>query len=331
LSEQYLRDQSSVDLERFVSERFANADFDCGIRAVELQSQIRSMQEGPDGVDARFALRNLALKLNQNIAYPSDKRIGLVRAAISEPAESRGAGIAEDRKFSVLMLLKAGEQYIAQRDSGAWLDLLPLAVGLDLRLPESARVIKPWTVSTLVPDTTQTYKHLRKLVELAEMTSGDKGMASFRSQLASTVRFHAYAWRQGDPPNEIAERAGQLLRLAEALKDVRECYGCVPEWHWRPVMKAGTAYYRIGMEPDGVKTIRRAMEMARTIEKPDYRLGEYRFVLTELLTAKYDREELLSFVSEMKALADSLDTPIAREVRESLPRTIKTWGLDKVQ
>ncbi|MGH8622360.1 MAG: hypothetical protein ACRET3_09495, partial [Burkholderiales bacterium] len=58
--------------------------------------------------------------------------------------------------------------------------------------------------------------------------------------------------------------------------------------------------------------------------------GQYRFVLVELLSAKYNRDEILSFVSEMKALADSLDTPIAKEVRESLPRTMKTWGLDKV-
>jgi hypothetical protein len=330
-SDEQLAERASRDLESFVAERFAAADFDCATRAVELQSQSRALRKGPDGVDARFALRNLALQVNHNAAYPWDKRIALVKAAISNPAASAATGDEDERRFNVLMLLKAGEQYVVQKENGARLQALILAVELELRSPEAARVIRPWVVQTLVPDTTQTHRYLHELAVLAEITSGDHGMAAFRSELARTVHFHASGWRQGDPPSEIAARAGLLLRLAEALEDVRQCYGCVPEWHWKLVMRAGSAYYRIGMQAEGVNSIRRALEMARAIKRPDYRLSEYRFVLVELLVTKYDRREILSFISEMKALADSLDGPIAKEVRESLPQTMKTWGLDKPQ
>jgi len=315
----------SEDLQRFVVAGFASGNFDCAIRAMELQSGVRSRAAGTEGADARFALRNLALQVNRDTAYPAEMRLALIRAAVVEPAAPDAGG---ERRFNAMMLLKAGEQYVEERNTGAWLDALTGAVRLDLRQPDELRVTQPWT-GQLEPDGTQTQHYLGKLLVLAEITAGDSGMASLRTALARAVRFNASAWRQGASAEVISERAAQLLGLAEALKDVRQCFGCVPEWHWRPVMLAGTAYYRIGMRAEGERIIRRAMEMARAIEKPDYRLGEYRSVLVELLTAKYDREALLGFAGEMKTLADSLDTPIAKEVRESLPRILKTWGLDR--
>lgn len=314
--------------EQYVEQLFQAGDDLCGMLAAELQARELSDKDGEIGSNARFALRNFTLRINQNEYYLAEMRLQFIKTVVFGLAGPPGHATPSENKFNVLTLLKAGEEFRLQQDTGSWLEALAFAIQLDLRMAEVDRTIRPGMVHEITPSS-QTYKNLGQLVTLAELTQGVQSMASFRSQLAFITYYQGFAWTSTDSSAVIADRAKYLLQLAAALGDVHEGFGLVPAWHWKPVMQAGTAYYRIGVLKGGTDQIRRAIGMARAIENPDERLGQYRFVLDDLHTAKYDRSEILAFVDEMKALAESLDTPLAKEVRESLTRAIKNWGLDK--
>jgi hypothetical protein len=317
-----------------VRSRFEAREYACAQRAARLYAGAAAKQPGEEAIDRRFALRNLTLDLVADTAHPVAPRMDLLRNAIATLAENGKTGGAEggeEAKYDVLMLAKAGlELRNRQRDTGAWLDTLILAVRVDKKLPSGQRTLrKAWYVSELVPQgNNETRQYLDRLLTLAEETKGDPDFVWLRSLIAQYVNFYGYGWISKDSAEQVLQRAGLLIQLADSLADVQQCYGCGQNWYWMPIMRAGVAYHRLGMAEPAAKNVERAMNLAKGIEDPNRRLGEYRFVLTELLAAQYDRKVVRELLREMQALADSLDTPIGKEMRESLPRTIKKWGLE---
>jgi hypothetical protein len=102
---------------------------------------------------------------------------------------------------------------------------------------------------------------------------------------------------------------------------------------WRPIMNVAAAYESQGMTVEGFLYIQKAVQIASRISDPNHRLGTYRFVLSDLCSIHYHfagqseqeriKKTIISVAEEMSQLANSLDTEIAIEVRESLERKLK--------
>ena len=82
-------------------------------------------------------------------------------------------------------------------------------------------------------------------------------------------------------------------------------------------MKVGAAYKRLGLSDEAKVYVEQAIQIVRSQTDRNSRLGEYRYVLGELIVMPYDRQAILSFLDEMEELANALDTPIAKEVRSA--------------
>jgi len=314
----------------FIKTRFDASDYTCAIHAAQLRAGSLANIQGNEGVDARFGLRELAISISRDDSSPRSERLSLLKAVVPAVATNDSTETKEDLQADVRMLFSAAQAFQAQKDVASWLDILAVAIHLDRQLADPDRRIRSWEIqSNLVPDTTQTYQYVDRLATLAEETRGDKVLEGFRSSLAHIAYYNVSAWKQGDTRDAILERCTQLLRLTDALSDVKSCFGCVPEWHWQPIMQVGAAYMRLEMPKEGKAYIDRAFQMAQEIQNPDYRLGQYRFLLTELLVLHYDRDAILRLANEMKGLAESMDTPIAKETRASLPDTLRRWKIDQ--
>ena len=67
---------------------------------------------------------------------------------------------------------------------------------------------------------------------------------------------------------------------------------------------------------------------ARGIENLNYRLSQYRFLLPELLQSSYRHPAVREVVADMRLLLSSLDTAIAKEMRETLDATLQRWNFE---
>lgn len=309
----------------FVKSRFEASDFLCAIDSTQILAKSFATLPGRNGFDARFALREMALTINKNTNYDSKMRVALLNAAAISLAMNT-AKSTEEVQADVRMFFNAGKEFQLQHDVTAELDMMAQAIRQDRLLPDVNRRISP--VEIITPIQTEAYRHIDQLVVLAQLTRGDKILESFRPQLAFITYYDLTAWRQDDSRDVILERCRQLLRLTDALSDVTTCFGCVPEWHWKPLMQVGVAYQRLGMTAEAKEYIDQAIQVVHGIQNRDYRLGQYRFVLVDLLGARYSPSEIRSLAGEMMELANSLDTPLAKEQRASIPRTLKNWGIE---
>ncbi|MBI5250990.1 MAG: DUF1311 domain-containing protein [Desulfomonile tiedjei] len=314
VSESVLRDMRPPASAEFIEARFSQSDYTCAIYATRIQAASIAELAGTEGVNARFALREMALEISRNASYPSEKRLALVQAATISTAGGIASSMQAERQADVTMIFAAAKQFKEQGDIPRWLDALILAIQFDRELPDDARRVPLWETTTLIPDSTQIRKYVSQLVTIAEITRGDKALERFRCHFAAHTISNLSAWREGDNRETILERCTQMLRLTEAMSDVKTCHGLLPEWRWKHIMSVGMAYHRLGMTEEGKKHVDHAIEMVRSIQKPDYRLAQYRFVVSQLL--QYDPKVRLSLTREMMQLANSLDTPMAKEVRE---------------
>jgi tetratricopeptide (TPR) repeat protein len=314
--------QPSVAME-FIKKRFKASDYTCAIHMTRMQSEQLVNFTGQKGVDARFALREMALELSQNKSYPSEKSLELLQAAASSLAGGATSWSKAERQADVQMIFNAGKQFKSQNDISGWLNALVIAIPLDRQLPDDARRVPVWELTgSLIPDSTQSYKYIDKIATLAEITRGDKVMEPFRSNLANMIYYSMGVREDEGNREEILARCKQMLRLTEAMSDVETCKGCVPGWHWQPILKVGIAYHKLGKAEEAKKYVDQAINIARNIQNPDYRLGQYRFVMSNLLMIRpYERDLMIALLDEMKKLANSLSTPVAKEVRETtIPR-----------
>ena len=324
-----LAPSSSVAI-KLIEKHARAGDFSCAVEMMHARARALALVTGADGVDARFELRELVLSLAEDKALPSAGRLQLAREAAGTSDNPENAR-KDEVKADVRFLVSVSKRFKDQADLAAWLDTLDLAIRLDQRLPESDRRLQSWEVSTDSFSEAGRQKEYARLAELAASTRGDKTLAGLRSQLAVAAYFHGHPWNERAKRDQVLTLCSDLLQLVDRLDDVTSCYGCLKEWRWRPIMNVGVAYHRLGMAAEAKTMIERALAIVRGIENPDYRLGQLRFALTELLTSRYDRATVVAVAGEMKVLYSSSNTPIAKEVRQSLPETMKRWGFDDFQ
>lgn len=298
-----------------IESQFAASAYECATRATQKLALSLLSLPNREGYDARFALREMAINISRNVAYPSEQRRELLHAAVISLAGGETGMIKEEIQADVRMLMVGGKALRSQNDTVGWLDVLTLAIRLDRQLKDSDRRIAPQETQPLLHDPYRPYNHFDRLATLAELTKGDKVLEKFRSELIRTIYFNVMNWRE-DPSREVAlDRCKQLLRLVEALSDVTSCKHCPPDWRWWPIMKVGAAYKRLGMTEESKVYVEQAIQIVRSQTDLNSRLGGYRYVLSELIYMPYDRQVILSFLDEMEELANTLDTPIAKEVR----------------
>lgn len=298
-----------------IESQVAASAYECATRATQRLALSLVTLPDREGYDARFALREVAINISRNASYPSEQRRGLLQAAAISLASAEAAPIKEEIQADVRMLMVGGKALRSQNDTVGWLEVLTLAIRLDRQLEDTDRRIAPQEIQPLLHDPYRPYNHFDRLATLAELTKGAKVMQIFRTDLVRTIYFNVSNWRD-DPSREVAlGRCKQLLRLVEALSDMTSCKHCPPDWRWRPIMKVGAAYKRLGMSEEAKVYVEQAIQIVRDRTDPNSRLGEYRSVLSELVSMPYDRQAILSFLDEMEELANTLDTPIAKEVR----------------
>lgn len=321
INDSVLRDmQRSIAIE-FIKERFKASDYTCAIRATRIQSEQLINITGQEGIDARFTLRETALELASTSS--SEIALELLQAAAGSLAAGSTSWSKAERQADVQMIFSAGKIFKSQKDISGWLNALIIAIRMDRQLPDYARRVPVWEIhGSLIPDTTQSYKYIDKIATLAEITRGDKAMEPLRSDLAHIIYYNMGVWKEKDSREEILARCKQMLRLTEAMSDAKTCSGCVPGWQWKPIMNVAIAYHKLGMTEEARKYIDQAINIARSIQNPDYRLTQYHYVVSYLLIIiPYDRKVMLSLLDEMKQLANSLNTPMAKDIRERvIPR-----------
>jgi hypothetical protein len=338
-------ERGNTDAIAFLKQMFQSRRYECAVGFAKDYGLSISSLPGRDGIDTRFALREAATELVADAQHPAESRRALAKAAawtahsphlLPAPAEEVHADVrmllAMAENFFSAEYRKAGdlarqEEDITREGLANWLDVLLAAVALDLRLPDDRRAL---TVNDFKTGALSEAGRLRlygPLVRLAAALREDKVLRGIRSELARSAYFHGSPWSKKAPRDLVVERCGQVLKLIELLSDLKDCDGrCVPIWYWKPTMNVASAYYRLDMREEADKTVQTSLALVRSIESANARLSEYRFAFTDLLVLKYDKAVLGPLVKEMWQMANALDTPIAKEVRKTLPETLKRWG-----
>jgi hypothetical protein len=185
VSESVLRDMRPPASVEFIEARFSQSDYTCAINATRIQAASLAEVTGTEGVNARFALREMALELSRNASSPSEKRLALVQAATISAAGGTASSMLAERQADVTMVFAAAKQFKEQGDIPRWLDALILAIQFDRQLPDDARRIPSWELGTLIPDSTQNHKYVNQFVTIAELTRGDKALEHFRCHFAT--------------------------------------------------------------------------------------------------------------------------------------------------
>jgi tetratricopeptide (TPR) repeat protein len=308
-------------LPAFVRARLKAADYDCGIRAVQLKAEEYAAQTDPTGIDNRFVLRNLALDASNDIATPAEIKVALLQAASTTSLESYTRTVSTEVKYDTLLALKVGKNLSDQKSVNAQLDALLLAVRIDRMQTGPERLTNSYEVTSLLPERPGDY--LGRLIEIAESTRGDPAAEGFRAAIAYRLSYNFSARENLKTVGATIKRCEDILRLVEALNDVQTDRHWLPSgWQWKPTMEAGYCYRNVARFDESAHLVNESIQIARGIKDDNSRLGQLYSVITELLVIQYDRAEVLKLANEMLATANSLDTPMAKQVREGIPRLI---------
>jgi hypothetical protein len=308
-------------LPAFVRARLKAADYDCGIRAVQLKAEEYAAQTDPTGIDNRFVLRNLALDASNDIATPAEIKVALLRAASTTSLESYTRTVSTEVKYDTLLALKVGKNLSDQKSVNAQLDALLLAVRIDRMQTGSGRLTNSYEVINLLPY--QPGDHLRRLIEIAEFTRGDPAAQWLRSEIAHGLYYNFSARQNLETVGATIKKCEDIVRLVKALSDVQSDRRQLPNgWQWQPTLEAAYCYRNVARLEESARLVNESIQIARGIKDDDSRLGQLNFVITQLLGIQYDRAQVLKLANEMLATANSLDTPMAKQIRESIPRLI---------
>ncbi len=308
-----------------IEDRLRAGDISCAAEMMHSRARALAAVTGPAGIDARFALRELALAVVEDRSLPSAERLRIAAQAagtIDGPANAP----KEDVQADVRLLASVARRFATERDSAAWLDALELAIRLDRRLGETDRRLSSSPILGDLFSEAGRKKEFARLARLARVTQGDKALAQMRSGLAAAVFFDCSPWRENASREEILKNCADFLELVQRLDDVTNCAGYGKEWRWRPIFRLGLAYHRLNMADKAKIFVDQGLSIVHGIDKPDHRLGEMRSVLSDLIVFRYDRRMVLTIANEMKSLSASSSAPMAMEVRKTLPETMKRAG-----
>jgi hypothetical protein len=305
----------------YVQARLNAAEYDCGTRVVQLKALEYAAQTDLVAIDNRFILRNLALEASKDVNVPEDKKISLLKAASTTLLQSYTRTISTEVKYDTLLAMKVGKILSDQKSVNAQLDALLVAVRIDRLQTGSERLTKSYELTNLIPDRPGDY--LGQLISIAEFTRGDPEAKSLRSTIGNRL-YNGFSARQNlETAAATLDRCKNIVRLVKALDDVpSDQQNLPPAWQWRPTMEAGYCYRNVARLKESEDLVNESIQIARGIKDDNARLGQLRFVIDTLVTMQYDRAEVLKLANEMLATANSLDTGIAKDIRESIPRLI---------
>lgn len=331
-----IREMPIPDCQEFVRQCFISADYGCGIHAVRLKAGAVDALSGVEGIDARFALRELALELTRNIAYPPEERIKLLQAATITGINGEAARKKEELQSDSSMLWRGASLFRIHKDASSGLDTLVLAIRQDQRRSDADRSLGDYYNwgGGYPPDLplghNEAKNHLGQLVAIAKEVRNDNTLKSLKSKMVELAYFDSWIWEKEVDHKIILERAQQLLVLVEELNGTT-CHNCNcgPDWNWRAINRAGLAFHLIGMTEEAEKNVDRAIQIAQSTKDPNSRLCKYNFLFYEILsadyTSSYNPKTIGALIAEMETLANSMDTGLAKDVRQSLPERVGSY------
>jgi hypothetical protein len=302
--------------------RFEARDYACALRIASLQIESLSAAAGRHGIDARFAWRELALLLVDDESHPATYRLAMVKAAAATLARPADGVPKTEIKADVRFLLASAEAFRQQKDITSSLVSLQLAIELDQHQPEQLRALHWAELSNYPYSDASRLGQIGSLSRLADTLAGDTVLAGLRPQLVEAILSVNYA--ETGTRVEV-ERCQELLDLLTTLWD-EECDRCGPNWHWRPTLTAGLCFHEAGRDKEAKANIETSLKFIDDISHENNRLGSLRLALLQLFNAKYQEHDpalTLAVANEIAALATQLDTPLAKEIRESLPKLLK--------
>lgn len=319
------RDASTPAAVDLLRQRIRDGEIACAAALMAVRVSSLASIRGAAGVDARYAMRQLALSVAENTTLSPVARLAFAKSAAGTLEHPAGAP-KEQLQSDVRFLVSVGDRFSRQHLFGQWLDILERAIGLDQHLADADRRLMGSELSTAPFSDAGRKREYARLARLAALTRGDTVLASVRPRLAFAAYFTGQPWSEEASRDEILRRCAGLLELVERLDDVTSCRGCVKQWRWKPILHVGLAYHRLGMEAQARIQVDRALKILRSIENPDIRLNQLNSALVDLYASRYDPGVRLGVANEMKALAAASNTPNAVELRRSLPDTLKRWA-----
>jgi hypothetical protein len=317
-----LGSMSSDQAATLIRQQLSATDYDCAVQTTLARAAVAGQGTGSEGVEGRFALRELALDLAQSAAYPADTRVRLLNAAATTELKGTSAQSNDEIKADVSMLSAGMKVLRDQREYVAQFDTAVQAIHLDMRLPASERYLNAWQLDLANRPVRE--RRMPQLIALMQTVRGDPQLKALRAVVGQSLCFLNYLYDPSDDAKTNAARAAGILALVETLTDVPVPQSCTPGWYWHPILTAGVTYFLVGDAVQARVQIERALQILHGIPDPNERLGQYRFALTDLTVihtdanhhvVHYDKEVVLALIAEMRLLTDSLDTQLAREQR----------------
>jgi uncharacterized protein len=320
---------AAAEMGALIHRELSGANLKCAVEAARALAQSSDAISGEEGIEARYSLRELAVAVAGETNWPVSLRSEILNAsAVSALPGSNSAGRTDDIKADVAMLMAGANAFRKERGYVAEFDAHSLAIRLHLKLPPSDRYLAGWNFDFATRPLID--ERLLQLLSLIDEVRADPVLNNLRTTVARNLYFSGYVYDPGDSAAANAARAAGTLALTEKLRDCPKPQDVNSIWYWHPILRAGIAYQLIGQVDAGRANIERALQIIHDARDPNERLAEYRFALVELMTMSrerkgnvirpvhYDKSRMLALIDEMSVLADSLDTPIAKEQRGTI-------------
>ncbi|MCI4431587.1 MAG: hypothetical protein JHC40_20760 [Burkholderiales bacterium] len=306
---------------------FVEPTYVCSLTLIVRESEALESLADREGIDARFAIRELILDLVEDASKPVDRRLELLQAwtANTPPASKRPS---TEILADVAILVNAAESFGSLEGMSGSLGATLLAVRTHQSLPTTARKTPSWIFSIRLPGM-DVHMHVGGLAALAEQVRGDKLFEHLRSRVAHVTYYNVPAMKPGEAPQLTFDRCTNLIRLVEALDG--DDPNLPSNWQWRPIMESGAAFAKLGRTNEANRQIGRAIGLVRGIKDKNTRLYAYISLLSSLLQpvqSGYPRDVALDVVNEMKQLISTSDSKMTKEMREMVAGTLKHWNVD---
>jgi hypothetical protein len=307
----------------YAERAFREQQYDCGTNAINTWELDQAPIDAPEVENGQFSLRNFGLTVSKHEQVPPALRMDLLRAITRTSWTETKGGSQERRKYDTLLLIKAGANFKQQRDLGAQLDATLLALKIDKRQPKEDQFVSSYELYSLASTGGIQENLYDKYVSIAQITLGNESAIGLRSQMAWDIYYQLATPKPSFTRSDPESPCVSILHLRDALADVKPGYNLPVKWQWKPTMAAAACFYKIDRLEKASELIREAENTVRSIDQVEQKLGQYRFLVSDLIEIKYDKPAVQSLLNEMLLLAGSSDSEMARETLSSVPLIIK--------
>lgn len=326
----YVNPSHSPDIfTRFVSQTISSKDYACTLVAIRHEIAHAGELSKQRREDILFSARNSALHVIDNKGVPLETRMQILHSSLISLSTNVTSADLDDVKYDAMTFFKAQHILDQQDDKKASLEAFALGLQLDKRLPKENRLIQ---YGALPPIRGRLgYLYLKPLLDISRATKGDETKKQLRQQLAFTDYNYSFAIAPGNDydPKEVEKNANLIIEFTDSLNDIKAGFGFAQNWQWRPIIRAGIAYYRIGKTDMGKKYVLEGIRLARESSNQMQRFDYYINILTSLSVSRFDKSTTLSFAKETLSLCKQLPAnKTSTACRRSLPveiRHIEAW------